>query len=512
MYLATSAQIREADRLQINEKHVPGILLMETAGRKTAEHILSLFPAQQAFLVLAGPGNNGGDGLVIARYLHLAGKEVQVLLSHPEERYQGQGDAATNYHILRALPVPLISFSEDAAQQALAQFQQPPMLIDALLGTGIQSALRPPISQIIEYFRTTELEVLAVDLPSGLNADTGSCPNDVLPARATFTFQLPKVCHYVSPAAQGCGEVYPIDIGIWPEVIESLGVRRRLIDEAFLRAHPPRREREAHKGTFGHLLVIGGSRSMGGAPAMSAFAAMQAGVGLCTALVPSQARPFLQALCPEVMCLSPEQGASSVFTEAALELAQSALKEKDAVVLGPGMGQHPDTHAFLRRLLPLIDVPLVLDADGLNHLAKDESLWDALPATCVLTPHPGEMQRLFSDFPVKELRMESAEALAKLRASTVVLKGAGTVVALPGGDTWVNTSGNAGMASAGTGDVLAGAMGALLAQGLPPETAAPLAVYLHGKAGDALAQRKGQSGVTATELARGLSQAWHMGS
>lgn len=504
MLLANSAQIREADRIQIEEKGLPGVVLMESAGRQAALRLMSLYPGRQEVLILAGPGNNGGDGLVMARYLHLAGRRVQVLLSHDAGRYQG--DALLNYRLLRQLPVPVGLYSRQEAESCLGQFAGQPLLVDALLGTGIQSALRPPISEIIEFFRQRQLECIAVDLPSGLNADTGEVMNDVIPARHTFTFQLPKICHYLTPAANACGQIHTFDIGIWPQVVEQLGIKRRLVTDEFVRAHPPKRPSDAHKGHFGHVLVIGGSRQFAGAPAMAAFACVHAGAGLCTAAVPAGCSAPCYQLCPEVMCA--EVGAEGHFTLGAIEQLLPLMEGKSAVVLGPGLGTHPETADFFAQLIPHISLPLILDADGLNLLARQPGLWKHLPSPAILTPHPGEMARLCQVERITHRRLEYAESLAKERQVVVVLKGAGTLTALPDGNTFVNTSGNPGMATGGSGDVLTGIIAALLGQGYAPAVAAPMGVYLHGKTGDAVAAVKGQPGLTATDIGRALGQVW----
>ena len=230
MLLANTKQIREADRIQIDECHTPGIILMENAGRLATEKLLEYYPDQQQFLVLAGPGNNGGDGLVMARFLHLAGKQVVVLLSHAGAKYKG--DAKINYDILQHLAVPIKTFNLENPSAGWEGFSQP-LLIDALLGTGIKDKVRGPIAEIIQHFSQQQLPIVAVDLPSGLNADTGEQMNQVLQADLTLTFQLPKICHYVTPASNTCGEILTLDIGIWPQVVEKLGIQRSLIKEEF---------------------------------------------------------------------------------------------------------------------------------------------------------------------------------------------------------------------------------------------------------------------------------------
>ncbi len=504
MLLANSQQIRRADQIQIEERGFPGILLMENAGRLCAERLLALYPERPSFLILAGPGNNGGDGLVIARYLHLAGKEAQVLLSHPPERYQG--DAAVNYRIISELPVPLLLWAEEAPEEVVASFMAPPVLIDALLGTSIHAALRAPARDIVQAFRVFALDTVAIDLPSGLSADTGEAINEPLPAQHTLTFQLPKVCHYVTPASLFCGAVAVLDIGLWPEVIGQLGVQRQLLDRSYWARHHRRRAIDTHKGQHGHLLVAGGSRHMAGSIALTAKAALRSGTGLVTVVTPGSCRHTVLNHVPEAMCWV--TGDEDMFTlgVAAIEVFDQALQGKRAVCLGPGLSKEIGTQEFVQAILPMIQVPLVLDADALNLLAELPELWAMIPENTILTPHPGEMRRLMGLDTINHRRLESAERLAQDRNVIVVLKGAGTVVATPDGRSFVNTSGNPGMATAGAGDVLTGVIGALLAQGYAPEQAAALGVYLHGRAGDRIAEQVGQDGLMAMDLIQALGK------
>ena len=502
MLLANSQQIRRADQIQIEERSFPGILLMENAGRLSAEKILALYPNQGSYLVLAGPGNNGGDGLVIARYLHLAGKEVQVLLSHFPDRYTG--DAAINYQIISELPVPLLFWEEEEAQGIIPSFSSAPLLIDALLGTGIQSELRGSAAEIIKTFRKLSLPTVAIDLPSGLSADTGEAINLCIPAQHTLSFQLPKICHFLTPASIHCGEVHTLDIGLWPDVLEQLGIQRQLLTEEFYLRHRTSRAEDAHKGRLGHLLLAGASRHMAGSIALSTLGALRGGTGLATVIAPGSCREIILNLVPEALCIA--AGDEDMFTlgVAAIEVFDQALGGKQAVCIGPGLSKEIDTHEFLTSVLPMIQVPLVLDADALNILAEAPELWAMIPEKTILTPHPGEMRRLMQLDTVNQRRLESAERLAQDRNVIVVLKGAGTVIATPEGRSYVNTSGNPGMATAGAGDVLTGIIGGLLAQGYEPELAATLGVYLHGKAGDRAAHKLGQAGILARDLANEL--------
>ncbi len=494
MYLSNSSEIRKADQVMISEYGFPSLLLMETAGRKAAEWILSRNIDTQFFLVLAGPGNNGGDGLVIARYLLSAGKKVEILLSHDPEAYQG--DALTNWNALQGAKIPIHQWPCELPVKIRKRPEQC-LVIDALLGTGIHSELRGPVAEIIQTLAQHPIRIVAIDLPSGLNADTGQMINSTLKAAATLTFQCPKICHYVTPAADACGEIVTLDIGIWPEVMAGLGIRRFLLDEALCCSIYKKRPAEGHKGTFGHALVVGGSKAYAGAVALSGMAVLQAGAGLSTVFTTESARCAVYQGRPELMVRSFGTPETEWLTAAALPALLPLLQGKSALAVGPGLGNEPETCNFLQGLLQAWNRPLVLDADALNILSSEPELWRYVPQGSILTPHPGEMARLLPGRDVHNQRIAVAEFLAQQKQVIVVLKGKGTVVALPDGKTYVNTSGNSGMATGGAGDVLTGLLVGLLAQGYTPEQAALMGVYLHGRAGD-FAAAFSKEGVTAT--------------
>lgn len=500
MLLASAAQIREADRTMIADLAYPGILLMESAGRLSAEWILQRYPVL-SHCILAGPGNNGGDGLVIARYLAAAGRQVQVLLSHPLDHYQG--DAALARNALLGAGVPIIG--PDEALDALRKCPPTTLIIDALLGTGASGPLRGKVADLIAAARQTGHPVVAIDLPSGLDADTGACPNETLSAQLTLTFQTYKPCHVVFPAAARCGEVQVLDIGIWPHVLARLGIHRRVTTPDDIRAwHRPRRL-EGHKGSHGHALLIGGCRQYAGAAGLSAIAALRAGAGLCTAFVPTSVRDAIYANGPDVIV---QATPGDHLNGSDVAQAITALVGKQAVAIGPGMGAGTGQRDFLAGLLPACQVPLVLDADALNLLATHPELWPLVPPGSILTPHPGEMRRLDPSCDPVNHRLEAAEAFAQRHRVILVLKGAGTVVALPDGRTWVNTTGNPGMGKGGSGDVLTGVILGLLAQGYAPEVAAVMGTYLHGLAGDISVQETGPEGFLASDLLLALTRAF----
>lgn len=508
MLLANSQQIREADRIQIEEHHYPGIILMEEAGRKSAKFLLEAYPdSHQTFLLLAGPGNNGGDVLVIARHLYLQARKFTLLLSHSPEKYKG--DAGINFRILNEMPFSYEIWESKEQLDPLISNLGKPVIVDGLLGTGITDKLRGSIAEIIAHLREKELECVAIDLPSGLDASTGMLLNTPIKAQYSLSFQLPKVCHYVYPAADYCGKVEVFDIGLWPSVIHKLGISRRILQLDWLKGIYKKRKKNSHKGTFGHVLLIGGSEPYAGAIALAGFAALKAGAGLVTVFAPEACRNVCNLLAPEIMFRASSDRKHLV--EKDTDTLKALIPAMDAMVIGPGMGQAKETHDFFKLLIPLLNCPFVLDADGLNLLTQHPILFKFFSSETILTPHPGEMKRLL-EMTNKDItkdmldeRLELSEGFAKVLGITLVLKGAGSIIACPNGNTYINTNGNAGMATAGSGDVLSGIIAALLAQGYPAEQAASLGVFLHGRAGDIAADKLGEEGLLASDIAKNLA-------
>lgn len=503
MCLSNSSEIRKADQAMIQDHGFPGLLLMETAGRKGAEWILSHCSELKSIFILAGPGNNGGDGLVIARYLQQAGRKVEILLSHDPQNYQG--DALVNWKALQGLDIPVHQWP-CALPAKMRKRPEGCLVVDALLGTGITDKLRGPVAEMIEAVAPLRINTFAIDLPSGLSADTGERFNTPLKAEATLTFQCPKICHYVTPAADDCGAVYVLDIGILPKVMAGLGIRRFLLDEALCCQFYQKRPEAGHKGTFGHAALVGGSKAYAGAIALSGMAALQSGAGLSSVFTTESARCAVYQGRPELMVRSFGTAENEWLTAAAMPALTEFLKGKSSLAVGPGLGNEPETCNFLQGLLQAWNRPLVIDADALNILSSEPELWRYVPQGSILTPHPGEMARLLPGRDVHNRRIECAEFLAELKQVIVVLKGKGTIVAFPDGKTYVNSSGNSGMATGGAGDVLTGMLTGLLAQGYTPEQSATMGVYLHGRAGD-FAAAFSKEGVTASLISERIGAA-----
>jgi len=508
MKIATAKQMASLDAAAINEIGIPGLVLMENAGRSTVEAAVERFgdPRGKPVAVFVGPGNNGGDGLVIARHLHQRGAEVRVFLLADEDRMKG--DAAVNLAIVKNLALPLHRCATveklAAVKDEAARCQ---LVIDALFGTGLQRDVTGHFAAAVDHMNLLPAPVVAVDLPSGLDADRGQALGTAVQASLTVTFGLVKPGHLLYPGRDLCGTLRVVDIGIPASIVQQAALEGEALTADGLSHTLPSRPAAAHKGTFGHLLIAAGSIGKTGAAILSAQAALRSGAGLVSLVVPKNLNPIFETSLPEAMTI-PLPHSKDHLSDADQETIDTAIESKKAVVLGPGLGTDPQTAALVTALYRKTTLPAVIDADALNILAANPELLRAAGGPRVLTPHPGEMSRL-SGRTVKEIqkdRLGAARAFAAEHGILLVLKGADTVIGAPDGRFAINTSGNAGMATGGMGDILSGLIGALLAQGMQPWEAACLAVFIHGYAADLLAEKRGY-GYLAGEVAAMVPEA-----
>ncbi|MSQ22652.1 MAG: NAD(P)H-hydrate dehydratase [Dehalococcoidia bacterium] len=504
MKIVTVEQM-QAMEMAADKAGVTAKALMEKAGLAVAYHAIQRLgsPRGARVLVLVGPGNNGSDGLVAARYLHQWGARVQIYLCALRKSPDPNLDMADERGI------PIATAAEDAGLEALKRHMaSTSLIIDAVLGTGkarpIEGQMRDILLQVAEARRHQAKPLLAVDLPTGLDADTGAVDSACPVADITVTLGYPKIGHFTFPGAATTGQLEIADIGI-PSGLDT-GITLELVTPEMVGPLLPTRPIEAHKGSFGRLLVVAGSRNYVGASYLACLGAYRAGAGLVTLATPRGVYAIAAAKLTETTYLPlPETWSGSITSKAAADV-QKALDGYAALSVGCGLSQDPETQLFVHELLlknpALVNMPTVLDADALNAIAQIPDWHDHLKAPAVLTPHPGEMARLtgLSTTQVQERRMEVARQYAQKWGQVVVLKGAFTVIASPQGDARVSPFANPGLASAGTGDVLAGVIGGLLAQGLSPLDAATCGVYLHGAAGEELRRQLGDAGLLASDL------------
>lgn len=502
MRLVTGAEMRAIDRAAIEGCGVPGLTLMERAGSAVARCAGALARPGGRILVVCGAGNNGGDGWVAARLLHAEGRDVRVAALAPVERLHGDALAAARAALQAGVQV---------AEGDRFEAGPGDVVVDALLGTGLTRAPEGAFAAAIERIarsRAAGARVLAVDVPSGLSADVGRPLGACVCADRTVTFAFPKRGLVLHPGPEYAGEVEVVDIGIPAEAAASVATGCELLEEEAARALVPRRAADAHKGDAGRLLVVAGSPGKTGAAHLALAGALRGGAGLVTLAARPEVLPVALAGRPEAMSAAlPGQGPLGA---ADLEALVGVAEGVDAVAIGPGIPRGEETAGLLRRFLERARVPAVLDADALNALAQDPSLLTDLPAPVVITPHPGEMARLVRGTiaAVQEDRVGIAEERARAWGCVVVLKGARTVVAAAGHPPTVIPTGNPGMATGGTGDVLAGLVGALLAGGLAAFDAARVGAFVHGLAGDLAAARHGERGLLAGDVADELGTVW----
>lgn len=507
----TAEEMRRLDQRAIAELGIPGATLMENAGRGAAEAIVAALPTLGAprrgarVVIVCGKGGNGGDGFVVARWLKRHGARPTVLLVHAPSEVGG--DAGRKLQELRRAGIRPRPFTDDrASADMLAQAH---LVVDALLGTGSRGVPEGGVARAIELINASGRPVVALDIPSGLSANTGVHAGAVIRAAMTLTFAALKRGLISSPGDELAGPVTVIPIGV-PDHDVTRGATTFLLERGDVASHFPRRPRAGHKGTYGHLLLVAGSLGKTGAAALAAMAAMRSGVGLVTVATPASQQPVVAGLVLEAMTAPlPETAARSLALKAR-EVIVELAGPRDAVAIGPGIGLDDETAQVARSLVRELPRPMVVDADGLTALAGHlDVLRDAPSARC-LTPHPGEMARMLGARvdEVQRDRIEAAREFATRHRVHIVLKGARSVVAAPDGRVFVNPTGNPGMASGGTGDVLTGVLGAFLARGMAPDAAMRSSVYLHGSAGDVAAERIGEEGLVARDVIAAIPEAF----
>jgi len=500
--VVTSRQMRDLEQ-RAAAGGLPSEVLMDRAGLAVSREMKRLLGgvAGRCVLVLVGPGNNGGDGLVAARHLHDWGAEVGICMVKPRQ------ESDVNYRLVRERGIPTVVVGQGQGQPAMDSLvASAEVILDALYGTGKTRPLSGASEEVLQRARERKekdgsLRVFAVDLPSGLDADTGAVDRACLTADVTITLAYPKTGLYSFPGAAWAGQIVVADIGIPPELAEGILTEEITADE--VRARLPERRRDANKGTFGRVLVVGGSANYVGAAYLASTAAARVGAGLVTVAIAGSLQPILASKLTEATyLLLPESEPGTIAADSA-ETIRSSLAAYDALLLGCGLGQGPGVAELVSSLLRSADLPpTILDADALNILARIPQWWRNLPGDAVLTPHPGEMSRLtgLSVEEIQSRRISVAVEAARDWQKTVVLKGAHTVVAAPDGRVRINPVANPGLASAGTGDVLAGIIAGLSAQGCSLFDAASAGVFLHGQAGEVVKGEMGDTGMLASDL------------
>ena len=512
MRVLNAAQMRDADRQTIEEIGIPSMVLMENAGRQVVAALEAAYDdlADKSVAVLCGPGNNGGDGFVVARTLHQRAVDVSVFVIATMAGIKG--DARLNLEILGRLGLTVVEISDAQSWDLhFSEISQCDLIVDAIFGTGLKSPLAGMMETVAADVNASGIPVIAIDLPTGLSADHAEPIGDCIRAGMTVTLAAPKVPLVLPPGEAQAGNIVVADIGIPSEVIDNLaGPRLELLTREAMREILQPRESDSHKGDYGHVLIVAGSRGKSGAAHLAAVGALRSGAGLVSVAAPSSTQPIIAGMGAEYMTVPLDETPEGQVAASALETILDF--EQDVIAAGPGLGTGPSVTVFVHDLLERSEAPLVLDADALNVLASDpdrlqNSEEGARPI--VITPHPGEMARLANTSvdEVQANRLDVARDFAVQHHIYVVLKGYRTLIATPDGKVFINPLGNPGMATGGTGDVLAGVIAAWLAQLLDAEAACKIGVYLHALAGDLTEADEGEVGMTAGDLAAHLGDA-----
>lgn len=479
MKILTDNQIKEADRYTIEHEPISSIDLMERASNTIAQWIENNIK-NKSLLFLIGKGNNGGDGLTVARILYYMGYNCSVYM--PYEKDQLSEDCRYN---LNRLPtginiVDINNISSDT------------IIIDALLGTGVKGELKEPLSFIIEKINTLHNKVISIDLPSGMMTEFGNSKQQIIKADITLTLQFPKLAMLLPEAGEYCGDIQVLPIGLDDNYIKNTPASYHYINKSLIDSILKNRDKFAHKGTYGHALLICGSKGMGGAAALATGAALRSGCGLVTLHTPESERFATQINFPSAM-LSID--GDDFFSEPPTDLSKYT-----AIGIGCGLNQMPQTVEAFKQLLTSVDKPMVIDADALNIIANHYKIRHHIPENSILTPHPGELKRLVGEWENESHKLELVRRLASNLKSIVIVKGAHTMVCLPDGNCYFNSTGNSGMAKGGSGDVLTGYITGLLARGHSSINASLIGVYKHGLAGDKAAVKYGMESMNSRDL------------
>ena len=503
MKVLTSAQMKNIDKTAIEDIGIAGPILMENAGLQILEEIRTRFPDinKEKVVIIAGKGNNGGDGLVVARHLFNQGCDPCVLLL--ASKREVRGDAALNLRIAEKIGVKINeapSIKEWKTQKK--NISQSTLLLDAIFGTGLAKPAHGIYATVINDINKSKAYKIAVDIPSGLSSDTFQIIGPCVKADLTVTLAAPKIAHIFPPAEAYVGELVVADISVPPFLFDDDKLKVELVERQTFLPYFKKRRKGTHKGTYGHLFILSGSLGKTGAAIMAAKAALKMGAGLVTVGTPESCLPIVARSMVELMTEPLPETSEKTLSFEALKKITTLVKAKDALMVGPGISTHPSTSELVLSLIPKLSLPVVFDADALNIFASKPGILKSLPRHAILTPHPGEFARLLnlSTQDVVERKLELAPQFAEKYGVYLVLKGYRTITATPEGKVFINSTGNPGMATAGSGDVLSGMIASMIMQEKNILEAILAAVYVHGLSGDIGAERLGEKTLTAGSI------------
>ena len=499
--------MRKADEISIKDYSIPGIVLMENAAFGVINEIdkeikRETLPQTGIAVIVCGIGNNGGDGFAVARHLKSKGWYPEVFICGDEKKIIG--DASINLEIIRKLGVPIILFEEKGTDILNEVLGKSRIVIDAILGTGFKGKLKPHFEKIVNIINNQSKYIISIDSPTGLNSDTGFAESSCIMADKTVTLGLPKIGLIINDGPNYCGELVVEGLSIPEKVYDTVGISRYLTDKRFVGNFIKSRHHNSHKGTYGRAFVVAGSKGMAGAGLLSSDAALRSGAGIVELAVPMCLLDTVSGKVPELITkgLSEDKN-GCLCSESSESIIQGAMNAS-VLLVGPGLGLSEGVRYTVFNAIRTYENPIIIDADGLNGISENTSILLERVGETIVTPHPGEMARLMgiSTKEVQQDRLNLAERFASKYKVIVVLKGFRTIIATPWGETWINPTGNPGMATAGSGDVLAGIIAGLIAQGLKAFEAAVCGTFIHGASGDRASENYGQWGMTATDIIR----------
>jgi len=502
MKVVTSQQMKEIDRKAIEESNLSGLTLMENAGLRIFQNLKNIYPNLRLKKIIAftGSGNNGGDGFVVARHLYNYGVKVKVfLLSHSSKI---KGEAEENLNIINKMGVELFEAETTKLEEIQRAIQNSDLIIDAILGTGLQGKVTGLKAKIIDLINIANKEVVAIDVPSGLDADTGRIEGPCIRAIHTITLALPKIGLLIFPGASYAGKVTVEDIGIPSYLLKNNKIKTNIVTKEIVKSLLPFRATYSHKGSFGKVLILAGSSGMTGAAYLTSEAAMRSGAGIVVLGIPRSLNPIMEVKLTEVMTLPLAETEKQSLGEEAEETILKLMKNYSILGIGPGISRQAETQRLVRKVIEKSNIPLVVDADAIYALSEDPTILKKTKTPLVITPHPGEIAKLINkdvDY-ILNNQLDITREIAQKFGIVVVLKGARTIIANKEGEVYINIGDNSGMATGGSGDVLTGIICSLIAQGADNFSAAITGVYIHSLAGDLARDIKGERGMIAGDI------------
>ncbi|MCT4595825.1 MAG: NAD(P)H-hydrate dehydratase [Anaeromicrobium sp.] len=503
MKVVSGEEMKNIDKMAMDKYKIPGVVLMENAGLKVVEEICKSLEKyeKKVVTIVCGTGNNGGDGFVVARHLKNMGIPINLyLLGNPAHI---KGDGKINYDIVSKLNIEIgLLTTINILKKFSEHVKRSSIIVDAIFGTGLSRPIDGYIKQVIDIINTYSDEVISIDIPSGICADNGRLCGGAIKASKTVVFHLPKYGNIYYPGKDYCGEVIIKNIGIPKDVESDFNLKGNLITSKYIKNRIKKRNGDTHKGTYGKGYVIAGSVGMTGAAMLTCKGALRSGIGIIRLAISQRLNSILESSLTEVITVPLSETKTGTFSIADIEKIIKTMEDSDVVGIGPGCGKSREIEDLIRNILERTNIPIVIDADGLNALARRKGMLSEIKSPCVMTPHMGEMSRL-TDLDIeyiKENKIQVVSEFAKKVNCVVVLKDSKTIIVNPKGEVFINTTGNPGMATAGSGDVLTGIITGLIGQGLSPFEAAVCGVYIHGRAGDFAAQKVSEYGLNATDI------------